>query len=39
MDRESIIECIKSIKPKNTEGFDKISQKAIQAILDGMEAH
>ena len=35
MTGERIIECIKSLKIKNTEGYDRIPQRII---IDGMEA-
>ena len=35
MTKEQIIECIKSLKIKNTEGYDRIPQRII---INGLEA-
>ena len=35
MTRDKIIECVKSLKVKNTEGYDRIPQRII---IDGLES-
>ena len=34
MDRESIVDCVKSLKIKNSEGFDRLPQKIL---FDGLD--
>ena len=35
MTRDKVYECIKQLKPKNSEGYDRIPQRIL---LDGIEA-
>ena len=35
MSRDRIVECVKSLKMKNTEGYDRIPQRII---IDGLES-